>query len=179
MGITRAIPLLAFVVATMPACASLRVHSYADARVDVASCRRYSWDDAGPGATGDPRLDNNRFFRERMVAAVDRELSRKGFERVTGQSDLIVSLHARVAQKVNRLSTDATLTSCVEDDCPAVAFDEGTLLLDFIDARTERLAWRGWAEADFAGVIDDQDWMNETIDRIVAKILGRFPQRAG
>ena len=179
MRITRVIPLFALVVAVMPACATLRVHAYEAPGANVARYRSYSWDDAGLGATGDPRLDNNRFFHERMVAVVERELARKGFERVSGAPDLIVRLHARVAQTAVDGSPDPRLATCREGECPAFVFDEGTLLLDFIDARTNRLAWRGWAESDFDGVVDDQDWMDDTIDRIVTSILRRLPQHTG
>jgi hypothetical protein len=50
------------------------------------------------------------------------------------------------------------------------------LLLDFIDARTNQLAWRGWAEGGFDGAIDNQDWMEARIDAAVGKILARLPR---
>jgi hypothetical protein len=56
-----------------------------------------------------------------------------------------------------------------------VLYDAGTLVIDFIDTRTRTLAWRGWAESPFDGVIDNQQWMNATIDKTVAKILTRLP----
>jgi hypothetical protein len=52
----------------------------------------------------------------------------------------------------------------------------GTLFIDFIDTRTNRLAWRGWAEGSVDGVIDDQRWMEKVIDETVAKILARLPR---
>jgi hypothetical protein len=52
----------------------------------------------------------------------------------------------------------------------------GTLFIDFIDARTNTLAWRGWAEGSLDGVIDDQRWMEKVIDATVAKILARLPR---
>ena len=58
-----------------------------------------------------------------------------------------------------------------------LVFDEGTVLLDVVDAETRRLLWRGWSESSFDGVVADQDWMEETIDRLVQQIFGRFPSR--
>ena len=49
--------------------------------------------------------------------------------------------------------------------------------IDFVDARTNTLVWRGWSEGNFDGVIDDQAWMEEQIDRAVIRILERLPGR--
>ena len=58
-----------------------------------------------------------------------------------------------------------------------MVYDAGTLLLDFIDTRTNTLAWRGWAEGSLDGVIDDQQWMEKTLDEAVESILERLPRR--
>jgi hypothetical protein len=99
-------------------------------------------------------LDNNRFFSERVEAAVDRQLQRRRLEKTgAGAADLVIHLHTRVDQ---RLDT--------------------TLMLDFIDGRTNRLAWRGWAEGILDGVVDDQHVMEEAVDNAVERILARLPR---
>ena len=45
------------------------------------------------------------------------------------------------------------------DECRPGLFDTGTLLIEFVDARTSQLVWRGWAKSSVDGVIDDQEWM--------------------
>lgn len=62
-------------------------------------------------------------------------------------------------------------------DCKPYVYDAGTLLLDFVDARTNKLVWRGWAERGMDGVIDNQEWMEEEIDEVVTRILERLPRR--
>ena len=49
-------------------------------------------------------------------------------------------------------------------------------MVDLMDRRTNRLAWRGWAESSFDGVVDNQEWMEATIDKAVARILARLPR---
>jgi len=39
------------------------------------------------------------------------------------------------------------------------------------------LAWHGWAERSFDGVLDNQEWMKATIGRTVARISARLPRR--
>ena len=87
LSTTTSVLVLVVAAFALAACAPLRVNSFTDTRANLPGYRTYTWDPAGPGATGDPRLDNNRFFRERIVAAVDRELSAKGFERTAGPAD--------------------------------------------------------------------------------------------
>jgi hypothetical protein len=57
------------------------------------------------------------------------------------------------------------------------AYEAGTLVLDFVDTRTNRLVWRGWAEDTVDGVIDNQDWMEQKIDEAVTRILETRPRR--
>ena len=89
-----------------------------------------------------------------------------------GTHDLLLHYHA---------STQRRLTVsdyCQTDECRSYTgeYEAGTLIVDILDARTQRLAWRGWGESDFDGVVDNQDWMDGRIDRIVTKILQRLPQ---
>ena len=44
-----------------------------------------------------------------------------------------------------------------------------------MDPRSNQLMWRGWAERGLDGVIDDQTWMDATIDDAVTRIMARLP----
>jgi hypothetical protein len=150
-----AVVAVAAVALLQASCATMRVHSYADRGADFARYRSYAWAPTDDVSTGDPRLDNNRFFSQRVEEAVDMQLAARGFERTSAAAaDLLVRVHTRVDQGV----------------------DASTLLVDLIDRRTNTLAWRGWAEDDFDAVIDDQHWMEATIDTAVARILARLPR---
>ena len=141
----------------------------------VFNFRTYSWAADDGVATGDPRLDNNRFFIERVRDSVDRELAARGFEKTErGSSDLVIHYHATITQEIEITPTDR-FDHCY--NCGSSVYDAGTLLIDFVDARSSRLVWRGWAEKVDA-VIENQDWMEETIDRVVAQILKKLPPRA-
>jgi hypothetical protein len=56
-------------------------------------------------------------------------------------------------------------------------YDQGTLLLDVVDTRSKALIWRGWAERSLDGIVDNQDAMNQVIDRAVSAIFARLPVR--
>ena len=162
----------------LTACATTNVRTYVVRGIDVQQYRTYSWGPADEQATGDPRLDNNRFFEERIAAAVERNLDARGFEKTApGTSDVVVRYYASVEQLVNADGADLPYAVC--DDCRPFVFDAGTIVIDLIDARSGRLAWRGWAESDIDGVVDNQAWMEKRVDEAVARILERLPRGMG
>ena len=136
--------------------------------------RTYDWAPVEPQPTGDPRLDNNRFFQERVQAAVEKQLRDRGFDK-TASPELLIRYRATVKQDVYISRPESVDVSC--DGCRPEVYDAGTLLIDLVDARTKRLLWRGWAEGSIDGVIDDQKWMEQRIDETVARILKTLPQR--
>lgn len=166
-------------VVLLAACAApLRVNSYAVPTTDLRAYRTYAWDPAELGATGDPRLDNNSFFRERVQRAVDVQMGFRGYTRVNaGTPEMVLHVHARVEQRIDSAQLDGADGSCRQEECRSYVYDEGTLLIDIVDGRTRSLIWRGWAERSLDGVVDNQEWMNRTIDRAVSSIFARLPVR--
>jgi hypothetical protein len=71
----------------------------------------------------------------------------------------------------------ADRTSRAWSDCIPYVYDAGTLLLDLVDAKSNPLVWRAWAEGSIDGAIDNQDWMEARIDEAVGKIVARLPRR--
>ncbi|MBI4887971.1 MAG: DUF4136 domain-containing protein [Acidobacteria bacterium] len=156
------------------ACAGIRVNAYVQRGVDFADYRTYTWAPVEQLATGDPRLDNNEFFQASVQAAVEKALTARGLEKVQpGPPDLVVHYHASVTQQVDVGGADERYGSC--DLCGPAVFDAGTLTLDLVDARTNRLVWRGWAERSIEGTIDNQQWLERQIGDSVARIFGKFP----
>ena len=158
-------------------CATMRVNSYIDRGVDLRQYRTYSWGPADTSSTGDPRLDNNRFFDERVRARVDLELTQRGFDKASAQqADLLVHYHASVSQEIDVREIDDS-AFCAEHDCAPFIYDKGTLFVDLVEPRTDKLIWRGWAEGSLEGVIDNQAVMESRIDEAVTRILTRLPPR--
>jgi hypothetical protein len=162
----------------LSACATTNVRSLVERGIDVQQYRTYSWGSLPEQATGDPRLDNNQFFQDRIEAAVEHNLNARGFEKApAGESDLLIRYYASVEQQVNANGVDQPYTSC--ESCQPYVFDAGTIVVDLVDARTRRLVWRGWAEDSIDGVVDNQAWMEKRVDESVARILKQLPRRIG
>lgn len=154
-------------------CASTEVGSYVARGADLHSRRTYSWGPVEERSTGDPRLDNNPFFQQRVQTAVDAQLASRGFEKTASPPHFLVHFHASVAQEI-QISPSEHGVAC--EECRPEVYDEGTLLIDLVDARTGLLAWRGWAKGGIDGVIDNQAWMEQRIDEAVARIMRELPR---
>ena len=160
----------------LASCAPVRVNSYVGRDVDLRRYHTYAWAPADTFSTGDARLDNNTFFIERVHQAVDGHLRQKGFEKVgSGQPDFVVHYHARVEQRLDSKEFRAGEPGCQGSDCRPFVYDAGTLLIDLVDPRSNQLMWRGWVERGLEGVVDDQTWMDQTVDDAVKRIMERFP----
>lgn len=167
-------------VALVASCASMRVSSYLERGADMGRYRTYAWGGTvGAFSTGDPRLDNSPFFDDRVRTRVDEELLALGLEKTTPDAaDLLVHYHASVTQRVDVRDVDRQQGYCDEADCGPYVYDAGTLFVDLVDRRTNRLVWRGWAEDSLDGVIDDQAWLEARIDDAVSRIVRRLRRGA-
>ena len=179
---TRSIQLTALgtTLLVLAACGPMKVYSYTEHGAHLAQYATYDWGPIDQRTTGDPRLDDNPFFQERIQAQADRELTRRGYVKATtGQPDLTVVYRARIRQEIDLNGADRpdALTYCAEGACEPYAYDAGTLLIDLVDATTNRVVWRGWAEGSVEGVVNNQAWMEQKIDEVVARIFEKCPRR--
>jgi hypothetical protein len=49
-------------------------------------------------------------------------------------------------------------------------------MLDFVDTRTNRVVWRGWAQDAVQGMLESRDVMAKKIDEAVTRMLEQFPK---
>jgi hypothetical protein len=164
-------------------CATMSVNSFVRRGVDVSSYHTWGWGTPDALPTGDPRLDNNEMFHDRMQQNIAAQMARSGYEQAPdwAAADLLVHYHASISQRLLVSSVDGQFqTGCEGGGCgqgPAY-FEQGTLILDFVDARAGRLVWRGWAQDAFEGVVDDQDRLDRKVDEAIDRIMRRFPPAA-
>lgn len=172
----RVAPLVLFALwaPAIAGCAARSVQAYLETGADLSRYQRYAWGPADRAATGDPRLDNNEIFQDRVRAAVERQLAIKGYEKSAGGApDLLVHYHASVEQRIDLTNAEGS-QPC--PGCKPFIYEAGTLVIDLVDARTKRLLWRGWSEGNVEGVIDNQRWMEERIDEAVKRIVEKLPR---
>ncbi len=177
LGRLGAVALAALVLS---GCATMEVGSYVGRSVDLTPYRTYDWGPSDALPTGDPRLDNNSFFKDHFEGAVEKQLAAKGYARATTAApDLLIHYHASVNRRIDIDAIDRRYGYCAPDGCEprVIAYDAGTLVIDIIDARTNRLLWRGWAQQNMEGVIGNQDRLDEQVNEAVGKMIALLPPR--
>jgi hypothetical protein len=159
-------------------CATMTVSSHIERNVDFSEYVTYDWGPRDKFPVGDPRLDNNPFFRDYVEGAIEKRMAALGYERdVTGQPDLLLHYHASVNQKVDVYEADRPHGYYAGvPESRIVEFEQGTLILDVVDARTDRLIWRGWAQDTMTGVIDNQRRLEKQVDEGVTKMMWLLPR---
>jgi hypothetical protein len=162
-------------------CATMNVSSHVERGVDFTQYRTYDWGPADALPTGDPRLDKNPFFKDHVEGAVNRGLGLKGLAQSdSGTPDLLLHYHANISNRLDVSRADSEYGVCYEESCAArvVEFEAGTLVLDVVDTRTNKVIWRGWAQHNVADILDNSDLMARRIDEAVRRMLERLPAGA-
>lgn len=139
-------------------CSSLSVSYDYDTAADFSQYKTYAWLESKGKGPSDPRIDND-LLDGRVRRSVDAELALKGLTKAPEtEADLLVGYHVTLEEKIEVSTVDSTYGYgrgpgwrygyggwYGAPETRAYHYDEGTLLLDLVDRKTERLVWRGSA----------------------------------
>ena len=156
-------------------CASMTVGSHVERAADIQRYHTFAWGPPDALPTGDPRLDGNVFYRDHVLGAVEKQLLSRGFLHAdTPDPDLRLHFHANVRHRIDVGASDRQYGYSSGELPPAVVeFEQGTLVVDVIDARTNRLIWRGWAQDSVRA--EDAERVHRQIDEGVTRMFRTFP----
>lgn len=166
------------VLVTLAGCATMNVSSHIESGIGFEKYVTYDWGPPDNLPVGDPRLDNNPFFRDHLMGAIEKKLIAKGYERVAaGKPDLLIHYHANVSQRLDVYRADSQYGYCYGNCEPQVSdYDQGTLVIDLVDNATNKVIWRGWAQDTMNGIINDQQRLDRQVDEAVTKMMLRLPR---
>ena len=160
-------------------CATMNVSSHVEQGLDFSQYHTYGWGPADALPTRDARLDGDPFFHDHMQGAVDKSLQSRGLTLLTssGPADLLLHYHASVTERLQANRLEQAYGACTPESCPGgvTEYEAGTIVLDVVDARTNRVIWRAWAQEDLKRLIDDHDRMAKQIDAAVTRMMRRLP----
>lgn len=164
---------------TLSGCASMNVSSHVMRGLDFTQYHSWQWASADAVPASDARLDNP-FFQDHFQGAVERELSKRGLVQTQSDGampDLLVHYHANVTPALAVNNGDPTVGACYDENCNVrvIENETGTMMLDVIDAHTNRLVWRGWAQTGIEGVLDHPARLDARIQKAVKGMFARFP----
>jgi hypothetical protein len=114
---------------------------------------------------------------QRIVAAIDSQLSAKGLQKGDGPAEVLVTYNAgiqrqrsAVAMGSGRWRMGGGMTTVNQTDS-----NVGTLVVDISDAKTKQLVWRGTASDTLS---DQPDKNSKKIEKAVTKMFKKYPPQA-
>jgi len=142
-----------------------------DHSANFSQFKTYAWGKGTPAKN--PLMD------QRIVAAVDKELAAKGFQKVDNpaNADLVVLYHAAVGAQTQLNTMDmgpgwgwnwgGGMSTTTVEQIPT-----GQLSVDIGDAKTKKLLWLGSASETLS---DKPEKNTEKIDKVVGEMFKKFP----
>jgi hypothetical protein len=179
----------------LSACSSaVNVEQRAD--VNFAKYRTFDFADTEVKTQGDQNpLLNSPIAQDRIKQAIASELAKRGLRQVESNPDFLVTTHTYV-ERAERTVYDsypganyaypyavgyrgrflpinygAWYSPTYYQTPRTEQYREGTLVLDFIDARTNNLVWRG----SMADPVDDPARLGSEFSKSAKEILDKFP----
>jgi hypothetical protein len=174
-------------------CASPKIGYDYDRSTDFSAYRTYAWTSDDQQKTGDRRVDSSS-TDIRIRTAIAAQLSLKGYAASTGsRPDFLVAYYIQVkegtADQSQQYFSDGMagkpFVHSVDTRNPsgkprtgpeAPSYMAGTLLVDIIDASSNKLAWRGTASGMVEPNLSSQE-RDERIRMILRDVLSNFPPK--
>lgn len=171
---------LAVVTATalvFSSCATMNVSSQVQRDLSFSQYHTFEWGEPDTLPADDPRLATP-FFRDHLEGAVERALAGKGFAHAASAAvaDLLLHYHASIDERIDVNRTDSRYGYQGTGGVTVNTFEAGTIVIDVVDTNTNRVVWRGWAQQDLGGAIDNPDQLADLIDEAVSRMMARFPR---
>ena len=184
---------MCLLMASAAACASPKIGYDYDHNANFSAYHTYEWVPGKQEATGDRRADNS-LVDIRIRVAVGAQLHLKGYTMpVDGKPDFYVAYHVGVKDLTPDVSTQyysdgmagKPFTYSVDTrpagsahpaDSEAQSHISGSLLIDIIDAASNKLVWRGSAAGEVDPGLNSHE-RDERIRNIVHEMFSHFPPK--
>ena len=174
---TTQIACMLLAVGLMVGCATIYDVKYDyDKQTDFAALKTYDWMEV-PAEAGMDTLTI-----ERIKAAVNAELMAKGLRQTSENPDFLIAEHTGSKEKVQTTDWGYSYGSYGRywggywgpRNVSTYEYEEGWLILDFVDSESKNLIWRGTAKAEIQNV-DTPEKRVKLINKAVEKILEKYP----
>lgn len=186
------IPLLLPVVlaALLVSCTSLKVRTDFDDEIDFLRLEKFAWlspelrdePGKGPDLLANPFVHNT-LLDKRVRETVEEVLTGRGYRETSDEPDF----HLRYEITTREVTRDTGPVyvgggryhgrgGVYSGYYGTYTYQEGTLIIDVIDPKTQRIAWRGWASTRISSSNQVDE---EKVRRYVTAILAAFPPQKG
>jgi hypothetical protein len=149
----------------------------------------FKWYQETPMARRDSTRSYDTFLDKRIKAAVEGNLTRKGFRRVDVNPDVLVAYDVKVVTK-QEIRPDYAYApgwyggygywygyrynygySRFAAPMYIDQYQDGTIIIDLIDGKDNELIWRGWGQME----VGSANVTEAEVNRIIGHILEKYP----
>ncbi len=152
-------------------CSSINVSHDYDPQANFNNLKTFSW------LSFPQKAEVNQLVVRRIKDAVTRELVAKGLSENSRNPDFLIAMHGATKEKLDIQDWGYSSPGAAywgQRDITVQQYTEGTLILDFVDAKSKQMIWRGVA----SGAVDpgaSPEKRTKRINEGVAKLLAKFP----
>ncbi|MCW9047204.1 MAG: DUF4136 domain-containing protein [Gammaproteobacteria bacterium] len=181
---------VAFII--LSGCSSLSVNYDFNEQVDFTKYKTFDW------LPFPKNIKADELNRARFVTAVENNLAAKGINQNTSNPDFVIATHFGKENKIDITNWGYTYAPigyyrgygyrhpgnygyagsyASTGGVSVYEYEQGTLILDVVDAKTKKLIWRATAKA-IVSPASTPEKQTEKIKNAVHKILEHFPPKA-
>ena len=157
-----------------------------DTRADFSTYKTYAWSEKTDDATKQSKVDSP-LVHQRVRESIEENLQAKGLRSVeAAQADLLVSYHLSVAVTgrtsssvsfgVGSFGSHSSVGLSVGVPVGGRNIEEGTLVIDMNDAKTNSLVWQGAASRQLSRNATPEK-TKAAVDEVVSEILANYPPK--
>jgi Domain of unknown function (DUF4136) len=159
-------------------------HVEREPNIPIEHYKSYSWNKLEVSKASHP-FYHSAELNQLITREIDKKLAKKGFKENTVNFDFLVDFHIYVEeQKFQNLVCGAgfyrgerylsELSEKTYCESPEIVnYDDGTLIIDIVDAQTKQLVWR----ASASDIIDNPNYSGKIFSKKVNRILKKFPEQ--
>ena len=174
------------VIFLLSSCAGNKPSVDYDTTVDFGTFKTYAWSDKADEPTTKSKADSP-LVHQRVHESIDENLQAKGLQSVdTSQADLLVSYHLSVAVTgrtsssvsfgVGSFGSHSSVGLSVGVPVGGRNIEEGTLVIDMTNAKTNSLVWQGAASRQLSRSPTPEK-TKAAVDEVVNEILAGYPPK--
>ena len=167
-------------------CAGNKANIDYDTRVDFSAYKTYVWSEKTDDATKQSKVDSP-LVHQRVRESIEENLQAKGLQRAdAAQADLLVTYHLSVAVTgrtsssvsfgVGSFGSHSSVGLSVGVPVGGRNIEEGTLVIDMIDTKTNSLVWQGAASRQLSRSPTPEK-TKAMVDEVVSEMLAGYPPK--
>jgi len=156
------------------------VFSDSDPDYDLSTYNTFDWGQKIDIEKGRNPLSYNELNDKRIKAAILDQMNTRGYQLTSDDPDLILHYHIIIDDQSVVVTEPFGYnygTYWTDRQTNVYTYQQGTLILDLMEKKSQSLIWRGWAVTDIGQIKQDQ--VSEIIKTTVAKIFKKYPIAPG